>query len=208
MATVSDLFSRLKSIVVGVKSTQIDAELDKAVRDIVLYKSNSGRNGYIDLVKAVIAKSAVTTNLSGLYTPSGLTGPSIYGQTSRLARYKTYSAIVSNIDYANRALSVLVDNILSPDDITKISLDVKPKQYLEDDETEESQIKYVKKVISNTLLEKHLDLIVRNTLEFGDFFCEITSTKGALLSRSILIESKQYRNFTYRNHEVTLVILS
>jgi len=194
MATVSDLFSRLKSIVVGVKSSQIDAELDKAVRDIVLYKSNSGRNGYIDLVKAVITKSAVTSNLSGLYTPSGLSGPSIYGQASRLARYKTYSAIVSNIDYASRALSVLVDNILSPDDITKVSLDVKPKQYLEDDETKESQVKYVKEVISKTLLEKHLDLIVRNTLEFGDFFCEITSTKGALLSRSILVESEQYRN--------------
>lgn len=194
MATVSDLFSRLKSIVVGVKSSQIDAELDKAVRDIVLYKSNSGRNGYIDLVKAVIAKSAVTSNLSGLYTPSGLSGPSIYGQASRLARYKTYSAIVSNIDYASRALSVLVDNILSPDDITKVSLDVKPKQYLEDDETKESQVKYVKEVISKTLLEKHLDLIVRNTLEFGDFFCEITSTKGALLSRSILVEGEQYRN--------------
>lgn len=194
MATVTDLFSRLKSIVVGVKSTQIDAELDKAVRDIVLYKSNSGRNGYIDLVKAIITKSAVTSNLSGLYTPSGLTGPSIYGQASRLARYKTYSAIVSNIDYANRALSVLIDNILSPDDITKISLDVKSKQYLEDDENEESQTKYIKEIINKTLLEKHLDLIVRNTLEFGDFFCEITSTKGALLSRSILIENKQWRN--------------
>ena len=34
MATVSDLFSRLKSIVVGVKSTQIDVKLDKAVQEL------------------------------------------------------------------------------------------------------------------------------------------------------------------------------
>lgn len=196
MATVSDLFSRLKSIVVGTKSSQIDSELDKAVRDIVLYKSNSGRNGYIDLVKTLIAKSTISTNLGGLYTPSasGFSGPSMYGQSSRLARYKTYSAIVSNIDYANRALSVLVDNILSPDDITKVSLDVKPTQFLEDDENKESQIKYVKEIINRTLLEKHLDLIVRNTLQFGDFFCEVTTKKEALLSRSILLESEQYQN--------------
>jgi len=44
-------------------------------------------------------------------------------------------------------------------------------------------------------LEKYLNQIVRNTLLFGDFFCEVGDPKTALTSRSILSES-QYQNIT------------
>ena len=38
--------------------------------------------------------------------------------------------------------------------------------------------------------EKRLDLIVLNTLLFGEFFCEIADPQTALTSRSILSEAK------------------
>jgi hypothetical protein len=41
-------------------------------------------------------------------------------------------------------------------------------------------------------LEKHLDLIVRNTLMYGDLFCEIGGPKEALTSQSLLNESSIY----------------
>lgn len=193
---LSNIFSQLKSNVVGTKTTNIDIALDKAVKDIVSYKSHSGRNGYINLVRAVIAKS--TTNVgfggSGLYS-QGHTDPASFGQGARLMRYRTYEAIVHNINYAHRALTVLNDNILSPDDITKVSLDVKPKSFLEDETPTLSKVKRVREVIKSIKLEQKLEIIVKSTLKLGDFFCELAPPKVALTSRSIISESSNYKQY-------------
>src|SRR4030042_6000611 len=100
MATkLTDLFGQLKSSIVGTKTSNIDTALDKAVKDIVSYKSHSGRNGYIDLVRTVIAKSSTGMGFggAGLYS-QGQTGPASFGQGIRLMRYKTYDHIVTNIN--------------------------------------------------------------------------------------------------------------
>jgi hypothetical protein len=197
MATLADLFSQLKSSIVGTQTKDIDAKLDQASKDIISYRANSGRVGYIDLVKKVIASSTVgssfTSTSSGLFG-SATAGPAAFGQGLRLMRYKTYEAIVYNINYCYRALTVLVDNILAPDDITKSSLDIRPKTFLEDEIPNESRVKRVKEVIKILKLEDRLDIIIRNTLQFGDFFCEICDAKTALTSRSLITESKHYVN--------------
>jgi len=193
---LSDLYAQLKSSIVGTATQKTDAALDKAVKDIVSYKSHSGRNGYIDLVRTVIAKSTTGVGFGGggLYSQAQA-GPAAFGQATRLMRYKMYEAIISNIDYASRALDVLVDNILSPDDITKVSLDVKPKNYLEDEVPAQSKVKRVKEVIKQIKLEEKLEAIVRNTLLYGDFFCEIAPPKVALTSKSIISEASSYREY-------------
>ena len=193
---ISNLFSKLKSTVVGTKTARVDAALDKAVKDIISYKSHSGRTGYIDLVRTVIAKSSTGLSFgnSSIYS-QGETGPAAMGQGARLMRYRTYEAIVSNINYAYRALTVLVDNILSPDDITKVSLDVKPREYLEDETPTESKVKRVKEVIKNIGLDNKLNTIIRSTLAYGDFFCEIAHPKVSLTSKSIISESSSYIDY-------------
>ena len=193
---ISSLFNQLKSSIVGTKTASIENSLDKAVKDIVSYKSHSGRKGYIDLVRTVIAKSSTGMGFggNGLYS-QGQTGPASFGQGARLMRYKTYDAIISNINYAYRALTVLTDNILSPDDITKISLDVKPKSFLEDETPTESKVKRVKDVIKTLKLEQRLETIVKATLALGDFFCEIAPPKVALTSKSIISESANYQQY-------------
>jgi len=187
---LKDVFSKLKTAVVGTSTSKIDTKLDQAVKSIVSYKSQSGRNGYIELVRSLISKSAEVKvgGSSSLFT-QGAT-PTAFGQGGRLLRYRTYEAIVSNINYCRRALDVLVDNVLSPDDITKISLEVRPTTYLEDEAAQsESKSKVVKQFIEELGLEERLNIIVRNTLEYGDLFCEIADPKTALTSRSILSES-------------------
>jgi len=193
---LADLYTQLKASVVGTTTQKTDDSLDKAVKDIIAYKSHSGRNGYIDLVRTVIAKSATGSSFGGggLFSQAQA-GPAAFGQSSRMMRYKTYEAIISNINYAYRALDVLVDNILSPDDITKISLDVKPKNYLEDEVTTGSKVKRVKEVIKTLKLEERLPTIVRNTLLYGDFFCEVAPPQVAITSKSIISESANYREF-------------
>jgi len=190
---IKDTFSKLKGALVGTKTTNIDNDLDKAVKDIASYKTNTGRLGYVELLKTLINKQGDTMFGNqkilqpsiGSDTPS----PSMYGQGSRMARYKSYEAIINNITYCYRALSVIVDNILSPDDITKQSLDIKPQSYLEDEIDTDSKTKLAEEVVKQVKLEKNLDIIIKNTLAYGDFFVEIGTTKTAITSRAYLVES-------------------
>jgi len=191
---LKDVFSKLKTSIIGTSTVKIDKKLDQAVKNIVAYKSQSGRNGYIELVRSLISKGATDVQVAasgGLFTQGST--PAAFGQGGRLLRYKTYEAIVSNINYCYRALSVLTDSILSPDDISKISLEIKPSTLLEDETApSESKVRIVQEVVKQLDLERHLNLIVRNTLEFGDLFCEIGDPKTALTSRSILTEAEYF----------------
>lgn len=186
-------FSKLKNAVIGTTTTKIDDSLDKAVKDIASYKTQSGRLGYIELLKSLINKQN-TSDIFGssniLKTSQGsMPTPAMYGQGGRLARYKSYEAIISNITYCYRALNVITDNVLSPDDITKQSLDIKPQTYLEDEIDTESKTKLAEEVIKQVKLEQNLDIIIKNTLSYGDFFVEIGTAKTALTSRAYLAES-------------------
>jgi hypothetical protein len=195
MSKIEDLYAQLKSTLVGTRTQKVDAKLDQATKDIIQYKANSGRLGYINLVKSVISKTtgsmAISPQSGGIFAQTS-SGPTAFGQGARLNRYKTYEAIVANINYCHRALMVLTDNILSPDDITKVSLEIKAKTFLEDELPNESRVKRVKTIIKTIKLEERLDIIVKTTLALGDFFCEIASAKTALTSKTILAESQLY----------------
>jgi len=194
LTSVQNTLQKLKSTIVKTQTSKIDAKLDQAVKDILVFKNNSGRNGYIQLVRSLISKTAdvkITGAGGGLFA-QGVT-PTAFGQGSRIMRYKAYQAIVSQINYAYRALNVLVDNILSPDDITKMVLEVKPQTFLEDEVPTASRTRYVKEVIKLIDLERRLDLIVRNTLMYGDLFCEIGGPKEALTSQTLLNEAPLYQ---------------
>jgi hypothetical protein len=196
MDSLRDTFDDLKLAILGTSSTKIDMKLDAAVKDISAYKSQSGRNGYISLVRSLIAKTDIQLSGqlgTGLFS-QGIAGPASFGQGHRLSRYKTYEAIVYMINYCYRALSVLVDNIISPDDITKESLEIKARRFLEDKIETDSRVKYTKEVIEKLKIEENLHTIVRSTLLYGDFFCEIADTKTALINKTLLSEA-QYASY-------------
>jgi len=189
--SLNDIFNKLKTTIVGTKTLDIDGKLDSAVSDITAYRTNIGRNGYIELVKNLISKNEF--NVPTAFSQSTTTTPAALGQGTRLMRYKSYEAIVGNINYCHRALSVLTDNILAPDDITKTCLEINPVAYLETEKTIDSDVRNCKNLISKLKLENALNIIVRSTLHMGDFFCEIADAKTALTSKSaILTENENY----------------
>ena len=194
MAGIGDTLNKLKNTIVQTQTKKIDAKLDQAVKDIVSYKSNSGRNGYVNMVRHLISKTAdvkISGVGGGLFSQG--VSPTSFGQGSRIGRYKAYQAIVSQINYAMRALNVLVDNILSPDDITKQTLEIRASQFLNEDTPVASKVRYVKEVVNVIELERKLDAIVRNTLLFGDLFCELAGPKAALTSQTLLSEGSVYQ---------------
>ncbi len=195
MASINSVLDKLKSTIIQTKTHKIDAKLDKAVADIVSYRSNSGRNGYIDIVRNLVAQNAdvqISSSGGGLFAQGGIT-PATFGQGARIYRYKSYQSIISNINYAIRALDVLVDNILSPDDITKQVLEIKPQNQLTENTTIDSSVRYVREVVKHIKLERKLDTIVRNTLLSGDLFCEIGTAKTALTSQTLISEGLNYK---------------
>lgn len=185
-----DLASKLKNTIVGTKTTQIDQQLDDAVKDITSFRSNINQQNYIELLRNYISNYQSNGVNTSLFSQHGDSSPAALGQGQRLKRYKLYESITSNITYCKRALNVLVDNILAPDDISKESIEVRPESYLEDQEQTESRIKQVRTIIDTLKLESSIHLIVNNTLKFGDYFCEIADNKTALTSRSFLVESE------------------
>lgn len=193
LKSVKDTLQSLKATIIKTQTSDIDTRLDNAVKDIISYRANSGRNGYIELVRSLIAKTADVkiAGVGGGLFAQGIS-PTAFGQGSRMMRYRTYQAIISQINWAFRALNVLVDNILSPDDITKTALEIKPKAYLEDETPTASKTRYVQEVSSALGVDDKLDVIVRNTLLFGDLFCEIGGPKEALTSRTLLTEARDY----------------
>lgn len=194
MASIGNMLNKLKTTIIQTQTKKIDAKLDQAVKDIVAYRSHSGRNGYIELVRSLISKTAdvkISGAGGGIFS-QGVT-PTAFGQGARVMRYKSYQAIITHVNYAYRALNVLVDNILSPDDITKQALEIKPKMFLTDDTPVASKVRYVKEVVKEIDLERRLDLIVRNTLLYGDLFCELGGPKTALTSQTLLAESSLYQ---------------
>jgi hypothetical protein len=193
MPSIAATLNKLKTTVVRTQTAKIDAKLDKAVTDIVALKSHSGRNGYVELVRSIISKTADVkiSGVGGGLFAQGVT-PTAFGQGSRVMRYKAYQAIVSQINYAYRALQVLVDNILSPDDITKTALEIRPASFLEGETPVETKVRYVREVVKRIELERKLDGIVRSTLLFGEIFCEIGGAKTALTSQTLLSEAKTY----------------
>jgi hypothetical protein len=188
MPFLKGAFDKLKQKVLGVSTTNIDTKLDAAVNDILAYKSNAKINGYLDIVQTLIAKSATQNDVSTMF--QGPPTPAIYGQAERINRYKLFESIVDNISYCCRALNVIVDNILAPDDITKQSMEVRQKDLNRNENSVEAgHVSLVKEIIKNSKLEKNTDIIVKNTLLYGDFFIEIADTNNALVNRSFLLES-------------------
>lgn len=58
MASIGDTLNKLKTTIIQTQTKKIDAKLDNAVKDIASYKINSGQNGYINLVRSLISKTA------------------------------------------------------------------------------------------------------------------------------------------------------
>jgi len=182
MPTVVDIFKNLKTGLIGTKTSKIDQKIDKSLALINKYSANVDRNAYIDTLK----------NLAGNIDPNDLSlvvkdirdvQAEFFDRSGRIQRYDEFDSVVRNIAYCARALNVLTDCIISPDDITKrtisIALNEEEGGSKLDKYGSDNIVERLKLIKSTTGIEKHIDKIVRTTLKKGDYFVEILhSPKG------------------------------
>lgn len=204
MPSIKDHLNKLKQVVIGTKTSNIDNQLDALSKDISSIRSQNSRASQIELIKTLISKSDFKMpQMSGGISGGAIT-PGMIGQASRLARYNMFESITTFIPYCNRALNVITDNIISPDDITKTSLEIKPKtKIVEENPTAETDVEVVKNLLEKIRLEKYIYHIIKNTLQSGDFFCEIADSKQTLVSKgAMLVEASLDESYVHISQDI------
>ena len=195
--SLSTAFKNLKQGLLGIKSDKIDTQIDSALDRIRTYSNTSTRNAYIENMKDMVTNVGDPVNNDFLKDINQIGGIDAFQQGDRVTRYKEYDEIVRNIAYCERALKVLTDNILSPDDITKRSLKIVNDETLygkninKMGETIMSRIKEINKV---TQIENHLEKLVKTTMKKGDYFIEILHSPKGENALIILNENKDQSN--------------
>ena len=104
-------------------------------------------------------------------------------QLERINKYKDFIQVLKRVPVVKKILRLYTSNILAPDDVSKISLKIVPRNVSINKGTEEYiSIENKFKVILDKIdLENHLYDLVFKTLFYGDVFIEILSSKRYLL---------------------------
>lgn len=176
------------------------------------------KKDWIDLVNAVVNKSnngkesdAIDNILSSFNAGYSQFTPS----KKRLDSYKNILAVKDRIPILGKALRIWADNILSPDDINKRSLNVISE--LDDIEGIETEIDLLKQEFRNAMkvlaIDKKADYIIQNTLLFGDFFVELTTRQREMenvfggVIREEKINLSEINNKLFKDKQISVKLL-
>ncbi|PTU25835.1 hypothetical protein DA469_21700 [Bacillus subtilis] len=94
-------------------------------------------------------------------------------EKERISRYSDYSIIYSYIPQLAECINVYRDSIMSPDDLTKDSLNIRYKSDKVKDELSNDVIKNTNFLVKKYKLNKRAKNIIRKTLTLGDYFVAV-----------------------------------
>lgn len=187
---MSELFDTIKTSVLGTRSSDIDKVIDNSFRSIEKYSISSDRNRYIEAIKDLVSKTGTTSPETVMKGLQGSPQVQNYDQSGRIYRYAEYEAITRKISYCQRALDTLTDHIISPDDITKTSIQfLTTDQISDDNESVKTTMARCKQIEKKLGIDKKIRKIVRSTLHKGDNFIEIIPSPTGQHALTILHEA-------------------
>ncbi len=178
------VLSSLKKILYGNQQEPRIDYIDSALARISSQILNKNSRNYAELMRTAFTKTLEREDFNTL--PGTLTND--LETLGRITRYINASEIVDGITYCARALKVLTDGIISPDDITKKSIQVLPET--QSSEENNDQIELIKNIIKKLKIDTLVWTIVYETLKNGDQFVEICDYKSAdvPITQSLLTE--------------------
>ena len=191
MAEDTSVIQKIRKELFGRSSSSLqtlDLELDRFSTSIDKTRKITNYSNLVDLVatyartgtddKKMSQQDVETLFLSDIdKTRAGVT-------SDRSQRYTNYEAILTRIPQCSQASRIYIDNILSPDNITKESLIFSDSKNQED-----SRIISKYKIIKDCLdIEDHIDMIVNKTMVLGDYYVEIKDINEELKRGKIITE--------------------
>ena len=185
MASLNDVFNKLKKSIIGGSLDDL-LNVTKSLKKLSGVSASAEISTFSDLMKSLSKDKKVP--LDSLLNEMGLEAPTIQ-DAERISRYTEYISIVNKIPYLKKAIRIITQNILSPDNFTKTSLliniDTKDADVISQSKSE------VERIIKGIEIEKHLFDIVYNTLMTGDYFVEIVVVDEILRTYQLLESSNK-----------------
>ena len=170
----SSIIDNIKETVLGVRSNAIDKMIDKSLETISLYSSNNDTNKYLEAMKNLVSTSGSSKSNDVIkQLDNGMPQVQTYDQSGRVSRYAEYDAVCTKISYVQRALQVITDHIIAPDDILKYSIQVIPTDRTSKEDKIDIAITRIKEFCNHFKLENKIKKLVFDTLKYGDNFVEI-----------------------------------
>ncbi len=192
----SSLIDAIKETIIGVKSNAIDGIIDRSLESISQYSSNSDTNKYLESMKNLVSSSGMSKDNSVIkQLDQGAPQVQNFDQSGRVARYAEYDAVCTKIAYVQRAIKVLTDHIIAPDDILKYALQVIPVDRNSKETKIDIAITRIKEIIKHFKLENKIKNLVFDTLKYGDNFVEIVPVPKGKNALVVINEGMDYNAF-------------
>ena len=167
---VDKILSSIKKLVYG-DTIKTDAVMNNTISNVIEKTVEDSSVSLKDFITTGLNKISSDPQLFG---DISLNNIMIHQQelTPRIARYINADEITETVPYCARALNVISDEIISPNDFTKESLSISVE------EDPENKIKDKLDIINDKIsIEDNIHSIVKETLKYGDQFLEIVHTK-------------------------------
>lgn len=207
---MAGLIDKIKSSLFGAKITDtVDNELDRTLNTISRKLLNKDSLNSVDLMKDLMSKNNLSMLDAGVNSDffRGLASTSLllYDNKNRIYRYINAEEICDAIPYCAKALKVLTDQIISPDDITKKIIQIIEYSGFGNDETDD--IRFVRQINEQLDLDDHMYELVYDTLKYGDQFVEICDVYSSEvpITQTLLTEDA---NYIEENEKITLSVPS
>ena len=185
----SSIKNLVKSIFGSRNLTSLDS-VDNTLKNLSDKISSSSSSSYAELMRDAISSNIDST----IFNSKNYNILESEETKSRLSRYYNAEEIVNYIPYCSRALKVIADGVVSPDNITKDVIQVvRTNKMLDQDE---NKIADIKKIIKELNLDEHIQNIVPEALKKGDYFVEFCNykTDDVPITKTLLSEETEDLN--------------
>ena len=181
----------IKSAIENLKTKLLGSERVKEIEKIDTVLAKISNNiidkdslNYAEMIRGTFSDVLKSDSFSNL--PNNVLGSA--DDRDRFLRYANAEEICDNITYCSRALSVLSDEIVAPDDITKQVVHFLEESALS--EEDEKNLQLLRSINKTLNIEDYIPNIVHDTLKFGDQFIEICDymSEDVPITQSLLNE--------------------
>ena len=175
---MAGLLGKLKDSLFGSKEDTSLDKLDKTLEKIGQKLLNKDSLNSSDLVRDLLSKSSMTKDTSDFFQGISSNVLLLHENRDRIYRYINSEEIVDAIPYCAKALKIITDQVVSPDDINKKIIQI----FEVTDEKKTVEYSQAYNFVQNICKELHLDEIIyetiHDTLKLGDQFIEICNIES------------------------------
>lgn len=187
-----DIFNNIKTTLTGAKTSKIDRKINHSLNSLDSLTRDLSRNDFVQAFRDTINQFQKGQDSENLKQITSEENPiQSQDQQNRIQRYSEFSSIVEKISYCKRALKVLTDNIIAPDDLSKRTLEFNFQQKTQASKTDTSEQTIrtrLNEINDHNKIDHDLETIVSTTLQNGDYFAEIVETSDGKNLSAVLTE--------------------